>query len=311
MKKNPWLVVGLLVLVVGFFFFGFVGAALKGFWGGSTQVTSVKSTNSILHVKLRGVIMDGEKFLKPLLRYAKDPKVKGVLIEVESPGGVVGPSQLIYEEIKGIRTKLKKPVVVVAPSLIASGAFYAAMAADKIVVMPGTLIGSIGVIMEFVNLEGLYSWAKVSRYSITTGKYKDSGAEYRPLRDDEREVFQKMADQILGQFKKAIEEGRNLPAEKVTEIADGRVFTGEQAIELGLADQIGTIQAAADLTAELAGLGKDYELFKPEAEKPNFLDFIMGQEEEEDYVTKADKIVQKIMRTELANKPLFIMPGAW
>lgn len=311
MKKNPWLVMGALVLVVGFFFLGFVGATMKNIFGSEEKMASVKSANSILHLKLKGVIVDGEKFLKPLLKYSKDPKVKGVLIEMESPGGVVGPSQLIYEEIKNIRTKLKKPVVVVAPTLVASGAFYAAMAADKIVVMPGTMIGSIGVIMEFVNLEGLYSWAKVARYSITTGKYKDSGSEYRPMRDDEKEVFQKMADQVLGQFKKAIEEGRNLPAEKVSEIADGRVFTGEQAIELGLADQVGTIQAATELTAELAGLGSNFEVFRPEPSKPNVLDMLFGHEEDDDYATKADRIVQKVLRTELANRPLFLMPGAW
>jgi protease-4 len=192
---------------------------------------------SILHMDLNGVIMNGKKFLKHLKDYKDEKHIKAILININSPGGAVGPSQEIFTELKRFRDEIKKPVVCVSTGVIASGAYYAAMACDKLVVAPGALLGSIGVIMEFANLEKLYEWGKVSRYSITSGKFKDSGAEYRAMRDDERALFQDMINEVYSQFKTAVVEGRRLKEELVSEYADGRVMTGAKAVKLGFADQ--------------------------------------------------------------------------
>lgn len=270
------------------------------------------SKPSLLSLELTGVIMDPKDFIEDLREYAKEDDIKGIVIRVDSPGGVVGPSQEIYTEIKRVRAKYKKPVVVSCGSLTASGAYYAAVAADKIFTNPGTLMGSIGVIMEFANLEKLYDWAKIQRYSIKTGPYKDSGAEYRQMRDDERALFQQMAEEILGQFKHAVAEGRKLAPEKVTQYADGRVFTGESAVKLGFADEIGTFEDAVKFAGQLAGLGDDPELFEPPPERPS-LSELLSEVRSKVPAVSADgsvaQIFEQIVRPELVGKPLFLMPG--
>ena len=199
--------------------------------------------------------------------------------------------------------------------MIASGAYYAAMGADKLIVAPGTMVGSIGVIMEFANLEKLYDWAKVSRYTITTGKYKDSGSEYRPMRDDEREIFQTMIDEVWVQFKEAVAEGRNLKMDQVEPYADGRVMTGAAAIKAGLADEIGTVDSAFKVASKLANI-EDYEIFDIPKKKPglfDFLDSFGGNEDEVLFGSQGSKILGQffgnIIQPELRNRPLFMLPG--
>lgn len=309
MKKNPWMMFFLLCFIFGTLFLFMLGSSAISLFGRSE--TKVASKNSILHIELEGIILDGRKFIKQLVKYRKDNHIKAIVIEVNSPGGVVGPSQEIYQEIKRTREVYKKPVVVVSTALNASGAFYASMAADKIMVAPGTLIGSIGVIMEFTNLEKLYEWAKVSRYSLTTGKFKDSGAEYRPMREDEKEYFQSLINDVLEQFKKAVVDGRNLKPEDVTAIADGRVMNGAQAIKLGLADQEGTLEDGFKLAADLAKLGDNYEIFEPPKNRPGLLEILNGDEEEAHSKVNPGKVLSQVLRLELANKPLFLMPGSY
>lgn len=310
MKKNPWLIFFVVILVLGSVGAYFVGTVFTASFGGS-QHKKLSSSNSILHVKLEGVIMDGKKLLKPLLEYRDDPKVKAIVIEVNSPGGVVGPSQEIYTEIKRTREKFKKPVVVVSSVVMASGAYYAAVAADKILVAPGTMVGSIGVIMEFTNLEKLYEWAKISRFSLNTGKYKDSGAEYRQMRDDEKEIFQSLLGDVWSQFKGAVSEGRNLSLAQVEEFADGRVVTGRQAKDLKMVDEFGTLDEAFEAAADLAGLGSEYEIFEPRKERPSIFELMFGEDEDEAFTqfSQIHKLVEPYLRTELANKPLLLMPG--
>ncbi len=261
---------------------------------------------SILFLELEGVIIDGKDFLENLKEYAKDDDIKGVLIQVNSPGGVVGPSQELYTEIKRVRDELKKPVVVSCLGLTASGGYYAAVAADKIVTNPGALLGSIGVIMEFVNLEKLYEWAKVKRYSINTGAYKDSGAEYREMRDDERQLFQSLANEVLLQFKKTVAEGRKLSLEFVSKYADGRIMTGATAVALGFADKVGTLEDAKRMVGQLAGLGEHPEIFTPPPKRPDFLESIMAETKSKISLTGA---VQDVVNTKLLGQPLYLMPG--
>lgn len=264
------------------------------------------SQPSILFLELEGVIIDGKDFLADLKEYTKEEDIKGVLIQVNSPGGVVGPSQEIYSEIKRIRTELKKPVVVSCLGLAASGAYYAAVGADKIITNPGSLLGSIGVIMEFANLEKLYEWAKVKRYTIKTGAYKDSGAEYREMRDDERDLFQAMANEVLEQFRATVVENRKLSKELVQKYSDGRVFTGATAVSLGFADQVGTLEDAKRVIGQLSGLGAEPEIFTPPPKRPDFLSELFIESKSKFSINEA---VQSVLKTELYGQPLFLMPG--
>lgn len=290
----------------------------------SEKETIVTAKNTILHLDLEGVIMNGKKFLKNLKKYRDNDKIKAVLININSPGGAVGPSQEIYSEIKRVREEFKKPVICVSTGIMASGGYYSAAACDKIVVAPGALIGSIGVIMEFANLEKLYDWAKVSRYSITSGKFKDSGAEYRPMREDERALFQDMIDEVYAQFKTTVMESRGLKADVMEKYADGRVFTGAQAVKLGFADKVGGYEDAVRLTAEIAGLGDNYEVFEIPKKKMSIFDFgdAGGEDTLNSLVQYADvmrssgkdpieTITKKILKTQFLNQPMFLMPGYW
>lgn len=288
--------------------------------------------NEILSLEINGVIFNGKKFLHSLKKYTEDNSVKAVVIDINSPGGAVGPSQEIYYEILRAKQETKKPFVCVSTGLMASGGYYAALACDKIVVAPGAMIGSIGVIMEFANLEKLYEWAKVERYTITSGKFKDSGSEYRPMRDDERALFQEMITEVYDQFRSTVAKARNLPLEAVTEYADGRVMTGAKAVQVKFADAQGTYQDAVNMAAKMAGLKEDdYKVFKPKKEKLGFWDLIaMGDDEEDDLNSVAEvghsflsakaaltpqavasEMVKTVLKTKYMNQPMFLMPGYW
>jgi len=267
--------------------------------------------DAVMLMDMKGVIFDSKKFLKDLKKYREEDTIKGFVIRVNSPGGVVGPSQELNYEIQRTREEFKKPVVVYSESLNASGAYYASVAANKIVVAPGALIGSIGVIMEFANLRDLYKWAKIERYSIKTGEYKDIGSDYRPMTDKEKKYLQALIDQVLVQFKDAILKGRKISKEKLNEIADGRIFTGSEAKALKLVDDVGSLQAAVDLAGELTGLGKDPETFEVPHERPSVLDFVMGIEDEnEESLTKIAQLAEEFANLKLSGQLLYIYPAA-
>ncbi len=270
------------------------------------------SKDAVMIVDLKGVIFESKKFLKQLKKYRKDDSVKAFVIRVESPGGVVGPSQELNAEIQRTREEFKKPVVVYSESLNASGAYYASVAADKIVVSPGVLIGSIGVIMEFANLKDLYKWAKVERYSIKTGEFKDIGSDHRPMTDRERSYLQGLINSVLVQFKDAILKGRKMTPASLNQIADGRIFNGTQAKDLKLVDEVGYQQTAIDIAGELGGLGKNPETFEIPREKPGIWDFIAGfqGQDDEDSVTKLSNLVGQFASLKLSGQMLSIYPAA-
>lgn len=325
--KSGWQKLVVVVLI-------FIGLASMVNWIAHRTKSSddkpMTSKNAILHMDLDSPIWNGKKFLKHLKKYRDDDKVKAILIDINSPGGAVGPSQELFSEIKRTREEFKKPVICISTGLIASGAYYAAAACDKLMVSSGALVGSIGVIMEFANLEKLYDWAKVSRFSITSGKFKDSGAEYRAMREDERALFQNMIDEVYMQFRTAVQDSRKLSEDKMKEYADGRVFTGAKAVELGFADVVGGYEDAVILAADTAGLTKDdYDVIEIPKKKRSLWD--LGQPDDDDNVnafksqgTALDSLIQqilgnqarlidarKLMRAEYLNQPLFMMPGYW
>lgn len=268
------------------------------------QQSSALTGPSILHMKLEGVIMDGGEFLETLAKYRKRDEIKAILITLNSPGGVVGPSQEIHREIQRTREEFKKPVYVYCRSVAASGAYYAAVASDRIYTTPGCFMGSIGVLMEFVNLEKLYGWAKIERFALTTGEFKDTGAEYRPMKPAERTYLQGQLTEVLDQFKKAVADGRKLKPGVLDENADGRVFSGAKAVELGFADEVGTWEDARQALGEKVGLGKDPKVFEPK--KPqSFFEMLANGGEGNPF----ESTLKEVFQTEFKGKPLFIMPG--
>lgn len=266
---------------------------------------------SILFLELNGVIEDGGKFLEKLKKYREEDEIKGVLVQIDSPGGVVGPSQEIFAELKRTSEQFKKPVVVSCLGVMASGAYYAAVGADKIFVTPGCMAGSIGVIMQFANLEKLMDWAKVQRFAIKTGKFKDTGAEYRAMTPEEKNLLQELVDDVLVQFKGAIAEGRkgHLKQDVLDANADGRVFTGSTAVRLGFADQIGTVEDARQAIGEMTGLGKEPELFKPRSwREGDWRSYIF----EEDSESRGgwQETIKDALSVRWRGKPMLVWPGA-
>jgi len=208
--------------------------------------------DKIAIVEIRGVINQSSGVIDEIHQYLDDEGVKAIILRIDSPGGGVGPSQEIHREI--LKVKLKKKVITSMGSVAASGGYYIACASDLIVANPGTITGSIGVLMEFTNIEELFKKIGIKGVVIKSGELKDVGSPFREMTAEERRLIQGVIDNVHQQFIQAVSEGRKLDRSKVTQIADGRILTGEQAKQLGLVDQIGNLQDAIDITAKMVGI---------------------------------------------------------
>ncbi len=212
-------------------------------------------------VEVDGVILDAEEVVRQLKEHQENSAVKAVVIRINSPGGVVAPTQEIYDAINRLRAE-GKPVVASLGSVAASGGYYIASAADWIVASPGTLTGSIGVIMQLTSLEELLKKVGLRYEVVKSGKYKDIGSFSRPMTSEERAILQALMDDVYSQFVDAVAEGRQLDSKVVLSIADGRVFSGRQAVELNLVDDLGGREEAIEAAANFAGIsGKPKPLF--------------------------------------------------
>jgi protease-4 len=224
-------------------------------------------------VRIEGVILDAKETLDQLKEYREDPSIQAVLLRIDSPGGAVVPSQEIYDQVRKIREEGKKKVVASMGTVAASGGYYIASGSDRIVASSGTLTGSIGVIMELMNMEGLLKKVGVESVVIKSGKHKDLASPFRKMGEKEREILQGVLDDVHAQFIEAVASGRGMDPEAVRRIADGRVFTGRQAKEIGLVDEVGGLEDAIQAAADLAGIEGKPEVV--EREKPfRFLDLL-------------------------------------
>ena len=203
-------------------------------------------------IRVEGVILDSKDVIDELKTYAKDSSIKAVVIRIDSPGGAVAPAHEIYKEI--VKLKKEKKVVASMGSVAASGGYYIACPADKIVANPGTLTGSIGVIMEIPNIEGLMKKIGVETKVIKSGKHKDIASMFKSMSEEERKILQSVLDDVHDQFIRAVSEGRNMKYENIKELADGRIFTGKKAKELGLVDTLGNLDDAVNLAGKLSGI---------------------------------------------------------
>jgi protease-4 len=265
-QKHP-ILLGLFILTgIFFLFLGGVSLLVSSLISQSTRTDIFSRKEGVGIVELKGLIVSSEQVLKHLTEYRNNSDIKSIVLRIESPGGAVGAAQEIYQEIK--RTSEVKPIVASMGSMGASGGYYAALGADIIIANPGTMTGSIGVIVKFPNLEGLFEKIGYKSEVIKSGPLKDIGASNRPLSEEERTIMQDLIDNVYNQFVRDIAASRSMPEETILELADGRVYTGEQALELGLIDKLGNFTDAVTLAADLGGLDtEDPQLIYPRVER--------------------------------------------
>jgi protease-4 len=249
-----------------FLFLGGISLLVSSLISQSTRTDIFSRKEGVGIVELKGLIVSSEQVLKHLTEFRNNSDIKSIVLRIESPGGAVGAAQEIYQEIK--RTSAVKPIVASMGSMGASGGYYAALGADIILANPGTMTGSIGVIVKFPNLEGLFEKIGYKSEVIKSGPLKDIGASNRPLSEEERTIMQDLIDNVYNQFVRDIATSRSMPEETIFELADGRVYTGEQALELGLIDKLGNFTDAVTIAADLGGLDtEDPQLIYPRIER--------------------------------------------
>lgn len=287
----PFVVLLLVVLA-----FGFATILLLRDGGAEDGRVVAGAGDKIGYLELRGVIMESRPYIDALDKLAEDEEVAAILLRVDSPGGAVGPSQEIYEKL--MRVREQKPVVISMGTVAASGGLYVASAGTRVLANPGTLTGSIGVIMQFTDLSELLQWAKVDVEVVKTGRFKDAGAAYRPLTDVEQDYFQDLAQEVLGQFLDDVAEGRaaaGVSRTTLVPIADGRVLTGAGAVDAGLVDELGGYARAISVAADLGGIEGDPEIHEPRI-RPSWIRRLMEE-----------GVDQQIMETVGRLTPLWVL----
>ncbi len=278
--RRDRLAIGIVAFIFGglfLVFFGFLVLAYSVVRGESPHITSGPRVG-VLVVKGGIGMGDGgpeaDDLLRQVRRFETDDGMKAVVVRIDSPGGSVGPSQEIHDEVKKLAAK--KTVVCSLGNLAASGGYYIAVACPKIVAAPGTLTGSIGVISQFVNVKGLAARFDVKLETVKSGKLKDAGNPFRDMTPEDRAYWQALIDRVHGQFMAAVAQGRDLKLEQVRKIADGRVVTGAEAKELGLVDQLGNFYDAVELAKSEAKLTGEPYLVYPRDDRRRFLEDLMG-----------------------------------
>jgi len=276
--------------LVGIIAFSFIAAIITA--GRTDSSSDYFSTQKVAIIPIEGEIIEARETIDLLHRYAESATVRAMVVRINSPGGAVAPSQEIYEEIRKVRAKSHKPIVASLDSVAASGGFYIASACDQIVSNPGSITGSIGVILQWMEIKDLIAWAKIKPETITSGTMKDAGSPFRDLTDAERAYLQRITTQLHGQFIRAVADGRKgkMSLEDVERIADGRVFTGEEALGLKLVDRIGNLDDAINVAAHLAGVRGRPGTIYPKRRTPTLLDLLSNTS---DSKTMVDRVLSR------------------
>lgn len=252
MKSKPVLMVFATALGLGILFLSVLYLASLAVGGGpSRRFGSLPVGNKVALVKIEGMLITSDEIVEEIANHVEDSSIKAIIVRVDSPGGGVVASQEIFNALQNARKEGKKTVVSMG-SVAASGGYYIAAAADRIVANPGTLTGSIGVKMEFANIEKLLEKVGVKGMVVKAGNYKDIGSPFRDMTVQEKKLLQAVIDDVHGQFIEAVARGRNMTEADVRAIADGRIFTGRQALTLKLVDRLGDLEDAIRVAGELA-----------------------------------------------------------
>ncbi|MGD8628626.1 MAG: signal peptide peptidase SppA [bacterium] len=259
MKERSWVMIIIIAVViagaVSFLLLLYVGALLPG-------GQSLAFGEKIGLIRVEGAIYNSRPAVDEIVEFGKDDDIKALLVRIDSPGGGVAASQEIYEELKKVSDQ-GKPVIASMGSLAASGGYYVACGADTIVANPGTLTGSIGVIMRFAQAEELLRKIGVGYEVVKTGEYKDIGSPSRPLTEEERLLLTDLLDDVYDQFVSVIVSERDLERSYVESFSDGRLLTGRQAFEMGLVDSLGDLHDAIMLAGKMAGIDGEPVIVRP------------------------------------------------
>ncbi|HEX8616238.1 MAG TPA: signal peptide peptidase SppA [Thermoanaerobaculia bacterium] len=269
---------GCAIVFVALLLLGVMAAAVIG----DTSTDLKLGGDKVAVIPIEGEIMEARATLDALKKYADNTSVKAIVIRINSPGGAIAPSQEIYSAIRRTRADSGKPIVASLDSVAASGGYYIAAACDRIVSNPGSITGSIGVILQWFDVKELMQWAKLKPETITSGALKDAGSPFRELTPAERQYFQTIVAQLHSQFVRDVAHGRRakMKHEEVARIADGRIFTGEQALELKLVDELGSIDDAVRTAGKLAGIKGEPDRLWPKPREDRLLDLLTGGDAE-------------------------------
>lgn len=265
-RRHPFMFFSLVLCgIFAVFVLSFVGIVSMGAYVTRSAFVKINETTAgnVGIVEMTGPILSSKGTIDHLRYFREMPSIKAIVIRIDSPGGAVGPSQEIYREI--IRTREEKKVIASMGSVAASGGYYAAASCDAIVANPGTITGSIGVIMEYANFEKIAEKIGFSPVVIKSGEFKDTGSPLRRLLDNERMLLQNVVNEIHAQFVRDAARGRGMGEEEMASLADGRIYTGEKALSLRLVDRLGNLGDATEWAGELAGIeGKVKAVYPPE-----------------------------------------------
>lgn len=291
-KSTKWfLIITGILLFVGFWMSLFVYLVYSNFTERDTEVYS-GGGDKLAVIDLTGAIISSQETVRQFKKYREDRSIKGILFRVDSPGGGVVASQEIYEEVKKTRNT-GKPVVVSMGSLGASGGYYVACGASRIVANKGTLTGSIGVISQFLMVDPLLSKIGIETNTIKSGKMKDAGNPFRAMTPADRAYFQSLMDDVHRQFISVVETERKFDHDSLLTLADGRVFTGEQAAALGLIDTIGTYEDAVHIAADLANIHGDPTIVKERKRGGSFFERVFGTTAIPDFLGLKDQYLNQ------------------
>ncbi len=268
MKRSDWVITAILFISAVLMFTSLVR--------GKGPSVAITRGNPMGVVPLKGVILDSESFVDDLEDIASIRDLKALILHINSPGGGTAPSQEIYYAVQRVREKYDYPVVSVMSSLGASGGYYVALAADSIYALPGTLTGSIGVMMDFPQWTGLMDKIGVDMHVVKSGEYKNTGSPYSEFTPQDKRYYQQLVNDVYDQFLNAVAESRSMEKSRVETLSDGKVYTGRQALELGLIDQLGTLQDCIDdLSVQLNLSGKP-SIIRPHKEKATLFNILFG-----------------------------------
>lgn len=271
LKKHPVLFGFLIASAVALVFYMFILGSFSILDDRSVNMLSF--SDSIGVIEITGLIESSESTTKAIHDFAEDGQIRAILLRIDSPGGVVAPTQEIYQALMDARER--KLIVASLGSTAASGGYYVASAAHTIISNPGTLTGSIGVLMEFISGQKAFETLGLKFQTVKSGRYKDAGSIARGLDSDQRRMLQGAVDDVHRQFVEAVAAGRGMEIEQVAALADGRVFSGAQALEVGLVDAIGSFYQAVDWVKDKLEIKGKVQLVYAEKPKPSFWDYIM------------------------------------
>ncbi|MDB4470653.1 signal peptide peptidase SppA [Deltaproteobacteria bacterium] len=269
MKKRPFLLASMTIGAIFLFFLLVVFTS--GMLSGRSVVVPVGEKIGVLEVY--GTIVDAQKLIEQIDDFRDNNSVKAVVLRIDSPGGGVAPSQEIYAELK--RLAEDKPLIVSMGAVAASGGYYLAIAGERLFANPGSITGSIGVIMAFPDYRDLMGKIGVKTEVVKSGQFKDIGSSTREFTTADRKLLQAMIDDVHSQFVQAISAGRDIPVDRLAPYVDGRIFTGKQALAAGLVDELGTFNDAIDYASKVSGVGENPDLIYPEPERKDFIERLL------------------------------------